>query len=1171
VRSQAKAPSPAPTAGSTTALDGRAHVGLLGFSALAFALLVFFVATAGASHGFTTQFGSTGSGDGQLSNPQGIAVDQTSGDLYVADTGNSRIEKFDAEGDFISAWGWGVDDGATEAQVCTSGCQAGISGSGAGQLASPKFVAVDNKTGDVYVADTTNNVVSKFSSAGAYLSTNDGTASGSAFGALAGIAVNSANALWAYDENGEMRKFAQDGSFLTEWNSGFGVSSSGIAVDSADNPYVVRGSGAIAKFEPSGGLLAEEIDTGPASGLAVDPSDDHLYADRGTSILEHRTDGSTADQFGAGDLTSATGLALRGSTSRLYAVDSGANAVAVFDFFVPPPPPPVVSGEAALEVGTTTAILSAEVNPNESATTYHFEYVDQGDFEASGFTGATKLPVPDASVGSGSEPVPVNQAIAGLDPDTTYRYRVVATSPAGETPGEAKIFKTFAVPKEVQPGQFPGQGFLPDDRAWEMVSPPDKNGGDVMLFDSRSRAAADGDAFGFASLVGFGDAAGRTLGSEYVAVRRGHLGVWSTHSITPPQKPLSIFELAVNGFEPRYLGDLSADLNGGVFVAKSPLTFTPSDPAAANVEDASNLYLRRNILSPGPGSYQLLSSSSSIQLPWSSPQEDDDPGLAGTTADFGHVIFESPRLLTADSAGLPDGVGSGSKLYQWVDGGTPPLRLVGQVPTGADTECGPSPLNPCVSAPATAGAGARQAGGLYTPHVISEDGSRIVFTGPPLVQSGSATTGTLYQRRDGGTLDPADDKTIQINASENATPGSPQPARYWDASTDGSMVFFTTTEQLTDDDQNSSDDLYRYDFSMPLGERLLRLSVDSEPLDGEESNVTGVLGASRDGRYVYFMNQSNQLVAGNPLGADSGGYERIYVWQEGNIHEVGAVDGGIESEFLSGRSSWNTTTKWSRISPDGTHLTFITKGSPELLELYGAPHYDHGSSCPFASDPVCREVYFYDATARGGSGDLVCASCDRPGTVADSDALFTLRIATGQSVPTSYLNHPMSADGHYVFFSTADALTQQDTNGVVDAYQYNTQTGKHYLLSSGTSPSPSYFLDASSDGDSVFIATRERLSRWDVDDAIDVYDARVDGGLPEPLPIPASCQGDACQPPPLGLNDTTPSSSSFSGPGSSTQRKKAKRHRKQSRAAKKRHRHRRSHHRRDTSKDRRAH
>src|SRR6516165_10400260 len=80
-----------------------------------------------------TTFGSPGSGAGQLSAPVGVAVRAQNGTVYVADSGNARVDEFGPSGTFIAAFGWGVKDGKPQSEVCTSSCQAGIPGSGPGQ------------------------------------------------------------------------------------------------------------------------------------------------------------------------------------------------------------------------------------------------------------------------------------------------------------------------------------------------------------------------------------------------------------------------------------------------------------------------------------------------------------------------------------------------------------------------------------------------------------------------------------------------------------------------------------------------------------------------------------------------------------------------------------------------------------------------------------------------------------------------------------------------------------------------------------------------------------------------------------------------------------------------------------------------------------------------------
>src|SRR5262249_5800930 len=139
---------------------------------------VMLVSSTTSAHAFLqqlSQFGSPGSATAQFQTPVGVAVDQRTGKVYVADSANARIQEFSAKGKFASAWGWGVIDGAAKSEICKSrtSCQPGIPGGGAGQLANPTSVAVDNTRGpsanDVYVGDAGNDVVVKFSANGKYL------------------------------------------------------------------------------------------------------------------------------------------------------------------------------------------------------------------------------------------------------------------------------------------------------------------------------------------------------------------------------------------------------------------------------------------------------------------------------------------------------------------------------------------------------------------------------------------------------------------------------------------------------------------------------------------------------------------------------------------------------------------------------------------------------------------------------------------------------------------------------------------------------------------------------------------------------------------------------------------------------------------------------------------
>jgi len=680
---------------------------------------------------------------------------------------------------------------------------------------------------------------------------------------------------------------------------------------------------------------------------------------------------------------------------------------------------------------------------------------------------------------------------------------------------------------------------LPDGRIWERVSSAAKGSADVIPLRSRVRIAEDGSAVQYATLTYFGDARGGGAATDNLAVRSTD-GQWSTHGITPFQEPTQFFESIVSGFEPHYVGEFSDDLSQGVFLAKTPLTDAP------NVSGIYNLYLRDDLRDSGPGDYRLVTDA---DIPQADSLEDRlaqygrAPFIADNTEDFSHVLFESSRLLTVDSIGLAQDV---PKLYEWVNGN---VRLVGILP---DSEGG---------GPTVAQAGQGAINLVYTTGTLSDDGSKAIFTVPAAV---AARDGVIYQRDDSGTTETSDDTTVRVSASERTDcngdpscgddglptptpdPAGPQLATFWAASADASKTFFTTSEQLTDDDINHSNDLYQYEAGASPGSRLTLLSVDREPADDQNGyDVSSVIGASADGDYVYFTVTLGQLVLGGPIGPSGLGGEngeRIFVSHNGAIHEVGAINSGTSELSNVAGESWPSAAKWSRVTPDGTHLAFMTQGTAELLSLYGHQPYDHGACPPFSGllHSACVEIYIYDATANNGSGDLRCASCNPTGTTARSHASF---YDTGDNTPglgssnsTSHLSHALSDDGRYVFFNSDERLQPDDRNDTTDPYEYDTVSRQVHLLSDGTGTDKSIFLDATPDGRDVVFATRQQLRSTDHDKSRDLYDARIDGASDLGEPGAAVCGEDTCRgefsPHTLPL---TPGSASFNGAGDKAQ------------------------------------
>jgi hypothetical protein len=216
------------------------------------------------------------------------------------------------------------------------------------------------------------------------------------------------------------------------------------------------------------------------------------------------------------------------------------------------------------------------------------------------------------------------------------------------------------------------------------------------------------------------------------------------------------------------------------------------------------------------------------------------------------------------------------------------------------------------------------------------------------------------------------------------------------------------------------------------------------------------------------------------------------------------------------------------------------------------------------------EVYVYHA-AQDESGTLSCVSCNPTGARPRGIEYHKLEFGLGgldgnfgswesaelvaASVPgwnsvggstEEGGNQPRYlTDAGRVFFDAEDGLVPQDTNGTEDVYEYEpsgvgtceessvtfgTRSGGCVdMISSGTSGEEAAFLDASENGNDVFFLTAAQLSRRDTDTAYDVYDARVDGGEPEPVK-PVECQGDACAGFVAAPNGSTPGSLTFQGP-----------------------------------------
>ena len=786
----------------------------------------------------------------------------------------------------------------------------------------------------------------------------------------------------------------------------------------------------------------------------------------------------------------------------------------------------------ALSVGIESAELRAEVNPLGIPSSAHFEYVTQAQYEASGFAAATDVPdvahgASPIDLGKGEAFLTAEASLSGLSPGTTYRYRLVAGDELiapEERGGAAGTFTTFAAPGPPEPCPA-NEAFragasrsLPDCRAYEMVSPVDKEGGDILVLRQEltilpavlEQSATSGAKLAYGSYRAFGGAESAPWTSQYVASRREGEG-WTSRGISPPRERAV---LPVNPTTDTELKAFSPDLCQAWF-----RTVAEPDLAPGAAAGFPNFY-RRDLC--GEGGYEALTTATPPGGVggWSALE------LQGVSTDGTRAIYLAPDKLTPEAAPGAD------QLYEHV-GGDPSPHLVCILPNGI-------PTAPCKAG----GAGIAKDGLMRSAAVqgaISASGERVFWS------AAAAGTAPVYLRQYPEQGIVAEECsagkacTVAVSAAGEATSEAPGRARFWCAAAGGSAAIYTV-----------GSDLYEARISEAGGHPV----STTTPIAHE---VKGLAGCSAEASHLYLV--SEEALTGEAEGEANSegdfareGKPNLYLYDSGKpegerfafVATVAGADLGDKSYLVSPEVRFRT----SRIAPDGEALAFMSAAGPASEAAEGIPAPTGYDNTDASSGEADAEVYLYDARDRR----LVCASCDPSGARPEGRLGTTLRdetvawMAARLPLPQNdlYATRDLADNGKRLFFDSYDALSSRDSNGAEDVYQWEaageggcTQSSPTHsarnggcvgLISSGTSEQDSEFLDADPGGENAFFTTLAKLVPSDPG-LVDVYDARVGGGLPEPPPPTPACEGEACQSPPPAPQDQTPASAAFHGAG----------------------------------------
>lgn len=642
---------------------------------------------------------------------------------------------------------------------------------------------------------------------------------------------------------------------------------------------------------------------------------------------------------------------------------------------------------------------------------------------------------------------------------------------------------------------------LPDCRAYEMVSPPYKDG----YFPFLAGVAPDGGRALFSSLGAFAGTKGNYVveGSLYESTRTA--SGWVAKPVSPPASQFAFAQLQ----------DASRNLDRTLWTAH---TETQS-------ADAEDLYVREP-----DGSFVLVGP----QLP---PSHDTAPPAptesrfkqelkyAGANPQLSHIFFEiQPEAESVGDIAWPGDHtlprATARSLYEYSGVGNSEPKLVGVLNKGR--------LNSNTEAEMITQCGVELGGGDSSSsyNAISTSGDTVFFTANAggcenFIEPGiGPEVREIYARLKGSETiaisEPSSEECEECNTS------SRERGIFVGASEDGTKAFFLSSqEQLLPG--AAGQNLYEYVINGVPHKKLVRVSDEvSEP------RVLGIARISKDGSHVYFVAEG--VLANNKNGNGeeaTEGANNLYVFDSATgttsfIAMLAAEDSADWKKFDE-RPVQATPDGEFLIFPSRAHLTPNDSSGPEIAQLF---EYDAATGDLVRLSIGQKGSYFCPATGKVEDGYNCNGNTDNATYAFSSDALILA--FSGREFAKNRDGATLTPDGTSVLFTTFDSLAPQAVNGLgselcSNVYEYHWSeaeggmtNGNVSLISDGNDVAKSENRCGSGgygfspNGPDIFIESTDRLVSQDNDTQRDIYDAREGGGFPATIARPG-CVGDACQ------------------------------------------------------------